>query len=259
MDVRFAFAFFSMLWNNAFIIAVGQCTIAGAVGVWYFTPNTEKGTKPAVRTGLRNCFRYHLGSLAFGSFILAVVQFIKWYMYYLQKQAEQAKNPVAVRIFKILQYIIWCFEKCIKFLNKNAYIQIALLGKNFCRSAWNAFMLILRNAGRIGILGSMGAIIGRLGVAFITAATGVIGYFILTGMHADDLTSPIVPTFLFVVMGYLAAKLTMNVYSLAVDTILQCVVADEELNDAESEYTPELLKPYLNKGENKGKGCCAIL
>ena len=74
----FWFMFFMMLWISAWQVAVSQCTIAGACATWYFTPETEKGTKPAVRTGLTNCFRYHLGSLAFGSFILAVVQFVKW-------------------------------------------------------------------------------------------------------------------------------------------------------------------------------------
>ena len=36
-----------------------------------------------------------------------------------------------------------------RFLNKNAYIQIALLGKKFCFAAKDAFWLIFRNALRI--------------------------------------------------------------------------------------------------------------
>ncbi len=31
-------------------------------------------------------------------------------------------------VAKVLAYVMWCFEKCIKFLNKNAYIQTALMG-----------------------------------------------------------------------------------------------------------------------------------
>ena len=38
---------------------------------------------------------------------------------------------------------------CSRFLNKNAYIQIALLGKKFCYAAKDAFWLILRNGLRI--------------------------------------------------------------------------------------------------------------
>ena len=37
----------------------------------------------------RNVFRYHLGSLAFGSFIIAVIQFIRYLMKYYEKLARQ--------------------------------------------------------------------------------------------------------------------------------------------------------------------------
>ncbi|KAF4728180.1 hypothetical protein FOZ63_015044 [Perkinsus olseni] len=82
LDILFAYEFFSLLWVNAFVIAFGQMIIAGAVGVWYFTPNSEKGslgTKP-LRTGIKNAVVYHQGTLAFGSFVLAIVQFIKWWL-----------------------------------------------------------------------------------------------------------------------------------------------------------------------------------
>ncbi|GCC43816.1 hypothetical protein chiPu_0027719, partial [Chiloscyllium punctatum] len=42
----------------------------------------------------------------------------------------------------------WCLEKFIKFLNRNAYIMIAVYGKNFCVSAKNAFKLLMRNVVR---------------------------------------------------------------------------------------------------------------
>jgi hypothetical protein len=265
ITVQFAYAFFSLLWNNALLIAIGQCTIAGAVGYWYFTPNEKKGQEPVVRPAVRNCFRYHLGSLATGAFILAVVQFINWCLYYLQKQAEQAKNPVMVKICMALQYLISCFERFLKFLNKNAYIQIALLGKNFCTSAWNAFCLILRNAARIGILGGIGAVVNIIGLVFITTATTVLGYFILILACTDEngdltISSPYVPTFLFAVMGYVIGKLIMNVFGLAVDATLQCFVADEELHSGSgaggAQYTPELLKGFLKDPTKKKKCLC---
>lgn len=266
--IQFAFTFFSLLWNNAFIIAVGQCTVAGAVGIWYFTPNDQKGSKPAVKPAFTNCFRYHPGSLAFGAFILAVVQFIKYCLRYLQKQAEQQKNYVLAKIAMALQCCIQCFERFIKFLNKNAYIQIALLGKNFCRSAWAAFCLILRNAARIGILGMIGGMVSMIGMVFITGFTTVIGYFILMAMYGDKdctgedckVSSPILCVMMYVMMGYMIGKLFMTVFGLAVDTTLQCFCADEELNKdkgnfAANNYTPEELKGFL-KDPNAKRGCC---
>lgn len=39
---------------------------------------------------------------------------------------------------------------------RNAYIQIALMGTNFCTSAKKAFFLILRNAFRFGTVAILG-------------------------------------------------------------------------------------------------------
>jgi len=212
-----------------------------------------------VRPGFYNCFRYHLGSIAFGSFILAVVQFIKWWLYWLEKQAEAGKNKLLVQFARSLRCCITCFEKFIKFLNKNAYIQCALLGKNFCKSAWNAFSLIMRNAGLVGLLAGIGFIVYILGVICITVTTGVCGYFILDAMYKYEISSPIIPVLFMFIIGWLVAKLFMGVFSLAVDATLQCFVADEELHKAGggggAQFTPEELKPFIHD-KNQKHGCC---
>ena len=66
---------FGGLWNNAFIGAVGEFILASSFAIWYFSGGgTEKNNlhKPISRS-IWKAFRYHLGSLAFGSFILAVI------------------------------------------------------------------------------------------------------------------------------------------------------------------------------------------
>jgi len=175
-------------------------------------------------------------------------------MYYLQKQAEQQKNFVMVKIAKAIQCCLECFERLIKFLNKNAYIQIAILGKNFCKSAWNAFCLILRNAARIGVLGLIGSIVKYIGLIFITGGTTVVGYFIVIAMYEEEISSPVIPILICFMIGYLVGNLFMNVFALGVDATLQCFIADEELNSGSGNtHTPEELKAFLK--DSKG-GCC---
>jgi len=79
------FWFFSLLWNNAFITAMWYMILAGSVCIWYFAqgagvhvPITTLG-KSAYRF-----FRYHIGTAAFGSLILAIVQFLKWILKYIE-------------------------------------------------------------------------------------------------------------------------------------------------------------------------------
>ncbi|CAE8630585.1 unnamed protein product [Polarella glacialis] len=245
-DWRFGVSFFVFLWNNAFNIAIGQCIIAGAVGVWFFTPNADKGRRGAIKSSVWNVFRYHLGSLAFGSFIIAVIQFIRYLMKYYEKQAAAQKNRVLVMVLRVLQCIIWCFEKCVKFLNKNAYIQIALHGTNFCTSAKKAFFLILRNALRFGTVALLGAIIHWIGFMFIVVATVACGYFIIAAMHPE--ISPGIPLLVYLFMSYVVAKLFMNVFGLAVDSVLQCFLACEEIV-LSGDFVPAAMNPWLGKGK----------
>jgi hypothetical protein len=58
---------------------------------------------------------------------------------------------------------MWCMEKCIKFLNKNAYIQVAIHGYSFCKACRSAFFLILRNILRVAAVNMVSGFVLALG------------------------------------------------------------------------------------------------
>jgi len=178
--------------------------------------------------------------------LFALVQFIRYTLMYFEKQASAAKNRVLVLVLKAVQCCIWCFEKCLKYLNKNAYIQIALVGKGFCTSAKAAFFLIFRNAARFGAVAILGSIINWIGIIFITVGTSVAGYFLLKALHPD--VTPILPMAIYVASSYLVAKLYMNVFGLSVDTMLQCFIATEEMG-GDSGFVPTQLQSLLPSKE----------
>ncbi|MEE6523568.1 hypothetical protein FKM82_022547 [Ascaphus truei] len=89
--------------------------------------------------------RYHTGSLAFGSLILALVQIVRIILEYLDHKLKASQNAFARFLLCCLKCCFWCLEKFIKFINRNAYIMIAMYGKNFCTSAKEAFFLLMRN------------------------------------------------------------------------------------------------------------------
>lgn len=82
-DLRFEVAYyvFCGLWTNAFISAVIQFIIASAAVIWYF--KQERASMPITRS-LYRAFRFHLGSLAFGSLVLAILQMLQLIMLYVQ-------------------------------------------------------------------------------------------------------------------------------------------------------------------------------
>jgi len=257
---------FALLWHNAFVVALGQCLIAGAVGVWFFTPPAHKSRmheKGALRTALKNTFRYHLGSLAFGSFVIAAVMFFKWFLSLLASQAK-AKNKVMATILKCLAYLVWCFEKAVKFLNKNAYIQIAIMGTDFCKSAKNAFFAVLRNAARFAVISVLGAGIHVLGKAFIVVTTLVLGFACLESLHPE--TEPFLLVCMYGIIGYFVGSLFMNVYAMAVDTCLQCLISVEQFGTG-TECVPARLHRFMeSQGTREGETpvssssrCCVVL
>merc|ERR1719311_1646728 len=148
-------------------------------------------------------------------------------MHWLAEQAKATKNKIMEIICKILAYLLWCFEKCIKYLNKNAYIQVALMGTNFCTSAWNAFNLLFRNALRFGTVAVLGCVIHIIGCIFIMASTTASGYLIITAMYPE--VNPTLSLIFTVAISYLVGKLYMNVFGLGVDASLQCMIAAEEM------------------------------
>ena len=69
--------------------------------------------------------RYHLGSVALGSFLIAVIQLVRAILAYLDKKSKsmQDKNLAIKFAFKCIGCCLWCFEKCVKYLSKNAYVR----------------------------------------------------------------------------------------------------------------------------------------
>lgn len=181
-DGLWLYTLFCYLWGNAFFIGIAQFIICAAAALWYFSCTSDSNGSGSLCRGFWWVFRYHLGSIAFGSFLIALVQFIRIIFEYYKNQIEKLNkgNPVVKAILFCTSYCLACFERFIKFISKNAYIQIAITGKNFCASAWNAFILILKNALRFGTANAIGFIFNFLGVVFIGMANGVVVFVLIT-------------------------------------------------------------------------------
>lgn len=130
---------------------------------------------------MRTTFRYHFGTAAFGSLIIAIIKTVRAILTYIQKHAKTSGNIILQYIVCCLQCCMWCVEKCMKFLNKNAYIQTAIYGTSFCKSARRAFFLILRNILRVAAVNMVADFVLLIGkvIDFIEMKKMVKGRFLL--------------------------------------------------------------------------------
>lgn len=78
------FHLFALFWCLAFFLAWVQFVVAATATQWYFTSSSDAGGSGSVSKSAYWSIRYHLGSLAFGSFILAVVMFIRVIFEYMK-------------------------------------------------------------------------------------------------------------------------------------------------------------------------------
>ncbi|XP_074553144.1 choline transporter-like protein 2 isoform X2 [Halichoeres trimaculatus] len=250
---------FLFLWCANFVIALGQMTLAGAFAsyYWAFVKPDDMPAMP-VFSALGRSLRYHTGTLAFGSLILSIVQLIRVLLEYLDHKLKGAQNKCAKFMFCCLKCCFWCLEKFIKFLNRNAFIMVAIYGKNFCTSARDAFFLLMRNMIRVAVLDKVTDFLLFLGKLLIVGLVGVFAFFFFSGrVKAFEDTAPHlnyywVPILTVIVGSYLIANGFFSVYAMCVDTLFLCFCEDLERNDGSAErpyYMSSTLHEILWKKE----------
>ncbi|XP_060788663.1 choline transporter-like protein 5-B isoform X2 [Neoarius graeffei] len=252
---------FVMLWLVNFVMALGQCTLSGAFASYYWTLN-KPADLPAcpLSASFSRALRFHTGSLAFGALILSTVQFIRLVLEYLDHKLKGVHNSLARFLFCCLKCCFWCLEHFIKFMNRNAFIMIAIYGRNFCASARDAFFLLMRNVVRVAVLDKVTDFLLFLGKILISGSVGVLAFFFFTRQipvfreKVPSLNYYWVPLLTVVFGSYIVAHGFFSVYAMCVDTLFLCFLVDLEKNDgsvARPYYMSSSLRSILNKKNHR--------
>mmetsp|Transcript_37605 Transcript_37605/g.80219 ORF Transcript_37605/g.80219 Transcript_37605/m.80219 type:complete len:658 (-) Transcript_37605:105-2078(-) len=237
---------FCFFWSGQFILALGEIVFAMAVAKWYFARDKSQIGNLTVISSITTSMCYHTGTAAFGALLIAIIKMIRSFIAYLQKKADEMNSSIAKAILCCCQCCFYCLEKCMRFINKNAYIQTAIFGTNFCTSAKEAFFLILRNAARVGAITYVSGGVVFVGKVFICTLTTGLSYFALDHYVRDELYSVIGPLFFVAFISWFIAGMFMSVYDMGIATILQCFVADEEMFSSQQMYAEGSLKAWVD-------------
>ncbi|KAK5642484.1 hypothetical protein RI129_008651 [Pyrocoelia pectoralis] len=225
---------FVTLWILQFVIGCQHMVIAGAVSSWYFTRAKTRLQSPLL-FGLYNLLRYHLGSVSFGSFIIAVVQLARVILLTLHSYVRTHDGKCVSCIIKCCQCCLYCLENILKYITRNAYIEITIHGYNFCRAGRQAFQVLATNALRVATINSVGDFILFLGKVLVVAAIVLIGIELI--QKKDGILHAWVPLTLSGLFAYFISHCFLSVYEMAIDTIFICFCEDCEANDG-------LSRPY---------------
>uniref|UniRef100_A0AAQ5YZF7 Choline transporter-like protein n=1 Tax=Amphiprion ocellaris TaxID=80972 RepID=A0AAQ5YZF7_AMPOC len=244
---------FVFLWLVNFSLALEQCTLAGTFASYYWAKRKPQDIPPCpLFLSFNRAIRYHTGSLAFGALILSVAQLFRIILEYLEQRLKCVDNTLSRFLLCCLKCCFWCLEKFLRYMNCNAYIMVAIYGKNFCTSAREAFFLLMRNAVRVAVLDRLTDFLLFLGKVLIAGGVGVVAFFFFTNKipviqeEVPSLNYYWVPILTVVIGAYLIAHSFFSIYAMCVDTLFLCFCDDLERNDGSSNK-PYFMSPELHR------------
>lgn len=143
MQIARFYNIFILLWTIQFVIGCQHMVIAGAVATWYFmryllftknnpyerTSNCRDKSKLGnpILYSTYNLIRYHIGSVALGSFLISLVQFIRFILCIVQTYLKKTNGKFGQCLMKCCQCCLYVFEKILKYITRNAYIEVGKL------------------------------------------------------------------------------------------------------------------------------------
>jgi hypothetical protein len=227
--------------------------MAAAVSYWFCTTNAERsgccgGAARCCRGWASGCglpgvldaawtvTSRHLGSLAFGSFIMTAVQVVRLMLYALHTATKQAgaqdRSCLLRLLFKCAMCAVWCLEKSVEFITTYAYVHIAIDGTNFCTACKDTFSLIVKYPAQTAINSLVkrmlcGVLLG-LSTPFIAATACFLYLESRTDftVHHSPLYSAV---FVFLISWFVAGGIA-NVFEAILDTVYLCSFQDMDQN-----------------------------
>ncbi|KAM4621303.1 choline transporter-like protein 1 [Polymixia lowei] len=218
-----------LVWISEFILACQQMTVAGAVVTYYFTRDKNRLPVTPILSSVLRLVRYHLGTVAKGSFIITLVKIPRLILMYIHNQLKGKENACARCMLKTCICCLWCLEKCLNYLNQNAYAATAINSTSFCTSARDAFVILVENALRVAAINAVGDFVLFLGKVLIVTSTAFAGVLLLN--YQRDYAEWLLPLFIVCLFAFLVAHCFLSIFEIVVDVLFLCFAIDTKYND----------------------------
>jgi solute carrier family 44 (choline transporter-like protein), member 2/4/5 len=233
-DYMFCYFVFGLFWILSWIIAMQNFSTICTTCMWYFTGEGSDAVSYrqvySSTMAIEWAFKNHAGSMAMGSFLIAVVTMVRLvfeYIIYTYEKSTPGENAVWKCIKFVIRFVSWSLDCCVKFVNKNAYIQIALRNESFCEAAKTSFYLAVRNAARASAVSIISGILAVLGKGFIVALCAFLTISLVDSTQ-PDIREPYFCALLIAFWAYCVASIFLSLFEDSALTILYCFILDEE-------------------------------
>lgn len=238
MRVKFvyssAFVIFGILWIQAFLNAQLSFVVMVSATSYYFDSNSDRDGSARVGLGFKYSYRYHFGSLAFGSFVIPLFKVVR--VLFIAPSRLAAKlgdgNSVTSTIFTCANCVLQCCEAMCDYLNQQAYAYMAVSGDRLCVSAWNGFLLNLKHTAKFAwanFLANVFILIGKLTVIIVNT---MFVYLMMKYMSRDidDVQMLAGPLAVVALATYVVTSIFLGIFDEVVLALMTCLAIDSDLN-----------------------------
>merc|ERR1712154_356803 len=165
----------SFYWNLEVFKNIGHCTVCGVAATWFFSSIHNVQHEPTTKA-LKRSLTTSLGSIAFGSLIVAFISALRQFVIQLKNRSKH--NFVVC----LLECLLRCLQRMIQYFNMYAFAHCAIYGTSYIKSAQNTWSLLkskgidaLINDDLTGFAILCGALIGGIICAIVGSIMGHIG------------------------------------------------------------------------------------
>ena len=241
------FIIFFGIWNLLYSLSSNIQTISLLTISWYFDQRREGIS--IYRAFFWTNF-YHLGSIAFGSFILVFV----WPLQILFKPFYNlVKNKKKSYCFKFLRCFKICYESTLLFINRHSYIEIGIRNFNFCHAIKKNIHLFTRLYKDLGYLEGIAGFFLFMGSILISTIVTILGCYLLnlTENYFEVEFNTTLPLILIAFITFFITLFFNYVYSVSSDTLLHCFMfEDESFGNIQGNCTDDLRR-IINQMDSK--------
>lgn len=140
---------------------------------------------------------------------------------------------------------IACFDRFIRFVNRNAYIYIAITSNSFCSAAVDSFIMVLKNSAKFAFVDGIADVFMFLAKFLISSLTTFTSYWILKAM--DTVESPFLALTCIFVLTWVISSVFIAIFDTGSNTILQCYLLDKEIASYDGLADPDHIPPTMTK------------
>lgn len=206
-------------WGTFVLKNVISVTVAGTVAAW-----KNASTSPFITLGAwLRAVTLNLGSICFGSLIVAILETIRSMLQIFASLANQSGNCVAACLLSCLSCIIGMIESWIEFFNRFAYTFVGCYGYSFVTASKHVFKLFKSKGWSAIVNDDLTGNVFFMGNVIIGAVSAYIAIHMVHDTDKQRLAmfehpDVLIGVFAFLI-GYGVNSLFMNVVASAVTTI----------------------------------------